>query len=145
MAPTMRQVTEDYKDKVNFVLVNGDKGESWPSIEAFGVDAIPHMALVSSDGEVETALIGPVPKRVLEADLDGTYCIVSPRLLSNVLKLRIWSFLKCPYSHTQSFSTLLALISNAKRQAGTQPQTIPYRMLDVFAGNPEGRKVHFDP
>lgn len=72
MAPTLYQVEEEYKDRVNFVMVDGDKRESWPLIEAFGVDAIPHMALVSSEGEVETALIGPIPKRILEADLDGT-------------------------------------------------------------------------
>ena len=71
MAPTLLQVEEEYKDKVNFVMVNGDKREAWPLIEAFGVDAIPHLALVSSEGEVETALIGPIPKRILEADLDG--------------------------------------------------------------------------
>ena len=72
MAPTLLQIEEEYKDKVNFVMVNGDKRDAWPLIEAFGVDAIPHLALVSSEGDVETALIGPIPKRVLRADLDGT-------------------------------------------------------------------------
>jgi thioredoxin-like negative regulator of GroEL len=71
MAPTLLQVEEDYKERVNFVMVNGDKRDAWPLIEAFGVDAIPHMALVSADGDVETALIGPIPKSVLSADLDG--------------------------------------------------------------------------
>ena len=76
MAPTLVQVEEEYKDKVNFVMVNGDARDAWPLIEAFGVDAIPHMALVSSEGDVETALIGPIPKRILEADLDGKLCFV---------------------------------------------------------------------
>ena len=70
MAPTLLQVEQEYGDRVNFVMVNGDKRESWPLIDAFGVDAIPHMAIVSASGEVETALIGPVPKSVLKADLD---------------------------------------------------------------------------
>jgi len=69
-APTLNRVEEEYKDRVNFVMVNGDLSQSWPYIEAFGVDAIPHLALVSADGDVETALIGPTPKSVLEADLD---------------------------------------------------------------------------
>lgn len=73
MAPTLLQVEEEYKDKVNFVMINGDTREAWPLIEAFGVDAIPHLAMVSSDGDVETALIGPIPKQILEADLDGMY------------------------------------------------------------------------
>jgi thioredoxin-like negative regulator of GroEL len=70
MAPTLSQIEHDYKDKVNFVIINGDKQESWPMIEAFGVDAIPHLALVEADGTVETALIGPIPKAWLASDLD---------------------------------------------------------------------------
>ena len=34
------------------------------------MDAIPHIALVTETGEVETALIGPIPKSVLRSDLD---------------------------------------------------------------------------
>lgn len=69
-APTLQRLEEEYKDQVNFVMVNGDRPEAWPLIERFGVDAIPHIALISAEGDVETALIGPIPKRVLEADLD---------------------------------------------------------------------------
>lgn len=69
-APTLYSIEEEYRDRVNFVLVNGDLGENWPIIERFGVDAIPHLAMISSDGYVETALIGPIPRRVLRADLD---------------------------------------------------------------------------
>ena len=70
LAPTLHKVEEEYGDRVNFIMVNGDVAEAWPLIQAFGVDAIPHLALVSADGDVETALIGPVPKSILEADLD---------------------------------------------------------------------------
>jgi thioredoxin-like negative regulator of GroEL len=70
MAPTLLQIETDYKDKVNFVMINGDKQESWPLIEAFGVDAIPHLALVEADGTVDTALIGPISKKWLASDLD---------------------------------------------------------------------------
>lgn len=69
-APTLASIEQEYKDKVNFVMVDGDKGENWPIIERFGVDAIPHLAMVGSDGVVETALIGPIPRRVLREDLD---------------------------------------------------------------------------
>lgn len=54
----MAVVEEEYKGRVNFVMVNGDRGDSWPIVERFGVDAIPHVAMVGSDGFVETALIG---------------------------------------------------------------------------------------
>ncbi len=69
-APTLYAIEEEYKDSINFVMVNGDLGENWPIIERFGVDAIPHLAMVSADGYVETALIGPIPRGVLRADLD---------------------------------------------------------------------------
>ena len=69
-APTLYKVEEMYRDRINFVMVNGDQPQAWPYIEAFGVDAIPHLALVNADGEVETALIGPIPKSILEADIN---------------------------------------------------------------------------
>merc|ERR1739844_9234 len=69
-APTLYNIEEKYKGKVNFILVNGDLNENWPIIERFGVDAIPHLAMIDSDGVVETALIGPIPRSVLSADLD---------------------------------------------------------------------------
>jgi thioredoxin-like negative regulator of GroEL len=71
LAPTLKQIEAEYGSSVNFVMINGgDKAEAWPMIEAFGVDAIPHLALVEADGMVNTALIGPVPKQWLERDLD---------------------------------------------------------------------------
>jgi len=69
-APTLSAIEAEYKSQVNFVLINGDLAENWGLIERFGVDAIPHLALLDSDGTVETALIGPIPKSVLRADLD---------------------------------------------------------------------------
>jgi len=69
-APTLRVVEREYASRVNFILVNADDANSWPLIEAFGVDAIPHLALVSADGNVETALIGLVPASVLKSDLN---------------------------------------------------------------------------
>ena len=70
MAPTLQKIEQEYSGRVNFVMINGDRDDAWPYIEAFGVDAIPHLALVGADGTVQTALIGPIPKHVLEQDLD---------------------------------------------------------------------------
>lgn len=66
----MQKVKDEYQDKVNFIMINGDETKAYPYLETFGVDAIPHLALVSAEGDVETALIGPIPKSVLEADLN---------------------------------------------------------------------------
>jgi len=70
-APTLQAVEKQYGDKVNFIMVNGDDGRNWPLIQLFGVDAIPHLALLSDEGDVETALIGPMSRNVLRADLDA--------------------------------------------------------------------------
>jgi thiol-disulfide isomerase/thioredoxin len=70
-APTLQKVEQEYRGEVNFCMVNGDdQPKASPYLDAFGVDAIPHLALVSADGTVETALIGPIPMSVLQADLN---------------------------------------------------------------------------
>ena len=69
-APTLQSVEEEYSDRVNFISVNADDGRNWPLIQLFGVDAIPHLALLSDEGDVETALIGPMSRNVLRADID---------------------------------------------------------------------------
>ncbi|CAN0432636.1 unnamed protein product, partial [Hapterophycus canaliculatus] len=38
-------------------------------VDAFRVDGIPHLAMVNANGEVETAIIGNVPKEVGNASL----------------------------------------------------------------------------
>ena len=69
-APTLQAIEKEYEGKVNFVMVNANEGSAWPLVERFGVDAIPHLAIISAEGDVETALIGPIPRGVLRADLD---------------------------------------------------------------------------
>ena len=69
-APTLQAIEKEYEGKVNFVMVNANEGSAWPLVERFGVDAIPHLAMISAEGDVETALIGPIPRGVLRADLD---------------------------------------------------------------------------
>lgn len=69
-APTLQAIEKEYEGKVNFVLVNADAGSAGQMVERFGVDAIPHLAMISAEGDVETALIGPIPRGVLRADID---------------------------------------------------------------------------
>jgi thiol-disulfide isomerase/thioredoxin len=70
-AATMHALETEYADRVNFIVVNGDDMvRNGQLVEAFRVDAIPHVAMVEADGTVDTALIGPIPKRILRANLD---------------------------------------------------------------------------
>jgi hypothetical protein len=67
----LHELKQEYGDSVNFVMINGDDPAAWPYIQALGVDAIPHLALVTADGYVQTALIGPIPKHILQDDLNA--------------------------------------------------------------------------
>jgi thiol-disulfide isomerase/thioredoxin len=71
MAPLLRELEARYKGQVNFVVVNGDSPQAADLVETFRVDGIPHLALISKEGEVKTALIGKVPRPVLEADINS--------------------------------------------------------------------------
>lgn len=116
-APTLASVEEEYKSRVNFVMVNGDLGENWPIIERFGVDAIPHLAMVGADGLVETALIGPIPKGVLREDLDT--------MLENAKQIQI------------------ATTDNNGGIENTRKKDLPFVMFDAFQNAPEKRKIAF--
>ncbi len=123
-APTLQSVEQDYADKVNFVMVNGDDGKNWPLITRFGVDAIPHLALVSADGDVETALIGPVPKSVLSADLEV--------LLKNAATLPSTTCSKDQETEEQKMC--------AQKNKNIQ---LPYTMFDAFQNRPDLRNVSY--
>ncbi|EJK71830.1 hypothetical protein THAOC_06690 [Thalassiosira oceanica] len=112
-APTLQAVEKDYGDRVNFIMVNADEGRNWPLIQLFGVDAIPHLALLSGEGDVETALIGPTSRTVLKADIDA--------LLNKKAD--------CD-----------AAVAEAKQPVCHDD--LPYKMYDAF-GRRNGRRVNF--
>jgi thiol-disulfide isomerase/thioredoxin len=121
-APTLALIEDEYRNRVNFVMVNGDLGENWPMIERFGVDAIPHLAMVGSDGFVETALIGPIPASVLRADLDTMIENGKRRNVNAVSPVSEQD------QNNQSMSTKIEL---------------PYTMYDAFRSRPDLRQVNF--
>jgi thiol-disulfide isomerase/thioredoxin len=175
MAPTMAALHADYANAVNFVMVNGESNDSnynndvndsqskrGPSsssssslmIATFGVDAIPHVALVAADGTVETALIGLVPRQVLAADLNVM-------IHNNAVAAAAASCVGTTTNDTTSHQAIAAVVVGADRKSPTAVggsgssstgglacdatrQELPYLMLDVFAGRPaEQRRVHF--
>jgi len=127
MAPTLFQLEENYKDKVNFIMVNGDDPENWALIEKLGVDAIPHLALLEADGTVDTALIGTVPKLWLSKDLDT--------LLENANNINVDTASLASTDITSESS------SSTDRQDHIHKRTpLPYQMLDVFANKPAAQR-----
>jgi thiol-disulfide isomerase/thioredoxin len=89
MASSMRGVEIQYRNDVNFITVDGsdpNNGEFHFTIfllktkllvflaeivGAFKVDGIPHLAFITGDNEVKTALIGAVPKTILTEEVDA--------------------------------------------------------------------------
>ena len=59
-APTLKMVEDKYKDWVNFVTVNADLLDAGGLVNRFDVDAIPSIALISTDGDIKTTLILPI-------------------------------------------------------------------------------------
>ena len=114
-------------------MVNGDLGDNWGVIERFGVDAIPHLALVGSDGVVETALIGPIPRSVLRADLD--VLLENSRLDQNAAAGGVVDQSSGSGSNSDSDSEKLQ-----ERQGKIE---LPYKMYDAFRNQPEMRRVSF--
>jgi len=101
-------------------MVNGDDGRNWPLIQLFGVDAIPHLALLSDEGDVETALIGPMSRNVLRADIDA---LLNPKDCSDNVEEK----------------PIEIVIPESK--AKLCHDALPYTMYDAF-GNRE-RRINF--
>ncbi|KAL3794125.1 hypothetical protein ACHAWO_012511 [Cyclotella atomus] len=116
-APTLKSIEEEYGNSVNFIMVNGDDGRNWPLIQLFGVDAIPHLALLSDRGDVETALIGPMSRNVLRADIDALLAEKDCRVAVQEVA--------------------------PKPEDEVCHDELPYVMYDAFGNRPESRRINF--
>lgn len=123
-APTLQAVEEEYGDRVNFIMVNADDARNGPLIQLFGVDAIPHLALLDGDGDAETALIGPSSRNVLRSDLDA---LLNKRDCgtSDATKKE---------EDIQTVTPTITICLNHDE--------LPYKMYDAF-GRRESRRINF--
>lgn len=71
MAPTMRGIELQYRDDVNFVTINGASSSNADLVDRFKVDGIPHLTFLGKDGEVKTALVGAVPKKIMKEQMEA--------------------------------------------------------------------------
>ena len=123
-APTLQAVEEEYGDRVNFIMVNADDASNGPLIQLFGVDAIPHLALLDGDGDAETALIGPSSRNVLRSDLDA------------LLNKRDCGTLDATKKEEEIQATpTITICQNGHDE-------LPYKMYDAF-GRRESRRINF--
>ncbi len=75
-APDMMKLEKRYEGRVNFVLINGDAPANRPLVQLFGVDGVPHLAMLSAGAngakrKLAGTLIGDVPIAAVERDLDA--------------------------------------------------------------------------
>ncbi|KAK4772609.1 hypothetical protein SAY86_014384 [Trapa natans] len=65
LAPDVYKVEQQYKDRVNFVMLNVDNTKWEQEIHEFGVEGIPHFAFLDKEGNKEGSVVGRLPRQYL--------------------------------------------------------------------------------
>eukprot|EP01018_Ginkgo_biloba_P002841 Gb_14739 [translate_table: standard] len=65
LAPDVYKVEQQYKDRVNFVMLNVDNSKWEEELDEFGVEGIPHFAFLDNEGNEEGNVVGKIPRKYL--------------------------------------------------------------------------------
>lgn len=65
LAKDVYGVEMEYRDKVNFVMLNIDNVKWAQELDEFGVEGIPHFVFLDGDGNEEGNIVGKLPRKFL--------------------------------------------------------------------------------
>ncbi|KAA3483075.1 thioredoxin-like protein HCF164, chloroplastic [Gossypium australe] len=71
LAPDIYKVEQQYRDSVNFVMLNVDNTKWEQELDEFGVEGIPHFAFLDKDGNEEGNVVGRLPRKYLQENVDA--------------------------------------------------------------------------
>ncbi|EYU39387.1 hypothetical protein ABFS82_11G091000 [Erythranthe guttata] len=71
LAPDVYKVKQQYKDRVNFVMMNVDNTKWEQELDEFGVEGIPHFAFLDRKGNEEGNVVGRLPRQYLLENIDA--------------------------------------------------------------------------
>lgn len=71
LAPDVYKVEQQYKDRVNFVMLNVDNTKWEQELDEFGVEGIPHFAFLDGAGNEEGNVVGKLPQKYFRENVDA--------------------------------------------------------------------------
>ncbi|PSS30784.1 Thioredoxin-like protein [Actinidia chinensis var. chinensis] len=71
LAPDVYKVEQQYKDRVNFVMLNVDNTKWEQELDEFGVEGIPHFAFLDKKGNEEGNVVGRLPRQYFLDNVDA--------------------------------------------------------------------------
>ncbi|KVI02634.1 Thioredoxin, partial [Cynara cardunculus var. scolymus] len=71
LAPDIYKVEQQYKDRVNFVMLNVDNTKWEQELDEFGVEGIPHFAFLDGNGNEEGNVVGKLPRKYFLENIDA--------------------------------------------------------------------------
>lgn len=71
LAPDIYKVEQQFKDRVNFVMLNVDNTKWEQELDEFGVEGIPHFAFLDKNGNEKGNIVGRLPKKCLFENVES--------------------------------------------------------------------------
>ncbi|WCJ31015.1 Thioredoxin-like protein HCF164 chloroplastic [Euphorbia peplus] len=71
LAPDVYKVEQQFKDRVNFVMLNVDNTKWEQELDEFGVEGIPHFAFLDKQGNEEGNVVGRFPRKYFLENVDA--------------------------------------------------------------------------